>query len=90
MKFSPLAFFLAAASLVAGEEYVRCGTVDPSSAKKADLQTYVDNANITRVAAAAVDVDVYVHVVTTSSKSGQFTQTQVNNQVRLIDEIAIC
>lgn len=85
MKIAIVAFFAAAAGLVAGD-YVRCGTTDQSSSKKSVLNAFAANAtNGDFRVAATRNVKTYVHVVTTNAKKGQFTQTQVNNQISVMN-----
>jgi hypothetical protein len=74
-------FFLAAASAsLAFADYIRCGAPNVSEVHKAQMDAAVAAAQDS-FSAQAANVDVYVHVVTTSSKQGRYSQTQINNQI---------
>lgn len=80
MKYS-VAFAAAAASMVSAD-YTRCGTVTPSAEHIAMTNAMVEEAqNKTFSIQALRNVDTYVHVVTTSSKAGRYSQSMVNEQV---------
>lgn len=50
----------------------------------AAMDAVVQSSDARVMAAAAVSVDVYVHVVTTSTKQGRYTQAMVNEQISVM------
>ena len=64
--------------------YTRCGTEEPSADLVAAAHSLATNPQPLAAAAATLNVNAYFHVVTSSSKVGRYSQTQLNNQVCLI------
>ncbi|PIA98845.1 Extracellular metalloprotease [Cercospora beticola] len=83
--FSSILALVAAAS-VATAEYVRCGTAQPNSTHVAEMNDAFFAADLQRVVAQAVSVNTYVHIVTTSAKSGQYTKAQAQQQMSVMNE----
>jgi len=86
MKFSSISLAAIAAGF-ASAEYHRCAVENPPAAQIAALNEVarVGAANQEISRAAARTIPVYVHVVTTSAKQGRYTQTQINNQIALMN-----
>ncbi|CZT25776.1 related to Extracellular metalloprotease 1 [Ramularia collo-cygni] len=85
MKFSQI-FLAAASASFAIADYVRCGTPQPNSTHVAEMDAIVDSSDARAMAAAAVSVGVYVHVVTTSAKQGRYSQSMINEQISVMNE----
>lgn len=83
MKFSQILLAAASASFAAAK-YVRCGTGKPNSSEMAAMDAVVEASDARVMAAAAVNVGVYVHVVTTSAKQGRYSQAMVNEQISVM------
>lgn len=83
MRFSQTIIAAATASFAAAK-YIRCGTPNANATHIAEMNAVVDAADARVMAAAAVSVDVYVHVVTTSTKQGQYSQSMVNEQISVM------
>ncbi|KAI4205129.1 MAG: hypothetical protein LQ346_001526 [Caloplaca aetnensis] len=67
------------------ETYVRCGTGNPAAELVATAQSMrLDPSAF--AAAATLNVNVYFHVVTTAAKQGTVTQTQLNNQLAVLNQ----
>ncbi|KJX92741.1 unnamed protein product [Zymoseptoria tritici ST99CH_1A5] len=81
-----VAIFLAAASasFAYAKEYVRCGTPNVSDTHKHEMNVAIEAA-ADSFSAQAANVDVFVHVVTTSAKSSRYTQSQVNRQIQAMN-----
>ncbi|KAL9023813.1 MAG: hypothetical protein Q9196_006955, partial [Gyalolechia fulgens] len=85
--YTSLRSFIVAALWVSGtlgavpavkQTYVRCAATSPP----AELVATAESMTFRAVsAAAAINVRTYFHVVTSSSKVGRYTQTQLNNQL---------
>lgn len=62
-------------------EFTRCGTAEPNDTAKAAMNEAFFSADVARVVAQAVSVDTYVHIVTSQSKQGQFSEAMAREQV---------
>ncbi|KXT18018.1 hypothetical protein AC579_9605 [Pseudocercospora musae] len=79
--------FLLATIGAASAELTRCGTVNPNGTKIAEFNEAINNAGDLRVLAAqAVAVDTYVHIVTSQSKSGQYTRPMAQEQMSVMND----
>ncbi|KAL8708931.1 MAG: hypothetical protein Q9220_006263 [cf. Caloplaca sp. 1 TL-2023] len=65
------------------ETYVRCGADSPSPELMAVAQSM--GTRPSPAAARTLNVNTYFHVVTTSAKQGSITQTQLNNQLAVLN-----
>lgn len=83
MKFSSIVLAAASASCAVAK-YVRCGTPEVNSTHMAEMNAVVNAADARVMAAATINVDVYVHVVTTSAKQGRYSQSMVNEQISVM------
>lgn len=85
MKLST--FLAASTAAMANAELTRCGNDSPPEELQSKLSEAVElftngRAN-SSAAAAAGAVDTYVHIVTTSVREGAYSQSQIDEQVRL-------
>ena len=80
-SFTLLGLLATTMAAVIGEKPIefRCGSENPP----ADIlaQAAAMSHGPKPLAAQAINVNTYFHVVTTSAKAGTITQTQLNNQV---------
>ncbi|KAK4497988.1 hypothetical protein PRZ48_010644 [Zasmidium cellare] len=80
----------AVAASIVSAEYAQCGTPSPSKEHRAILNAAARAASDARKAIFSNQtlrvVDTYVHVVTTSNKTGQYSQDLVNAQIRVLNE----
>lgn len=83
MRFSQIILAAASASFAAAE-YIRCGTPNVNATQMAAMDAVVQASDQRVMAAAAVSVGVYVHVVTTTAKQGRYTQAMVNEQIAVM------
>ncbi|KAL8923189.1 MAG: hypothetical protein Q9208_004752 [Pyrenodesmia sp. 3 TL-2023] len=68
------------------QRYVRCGTENPAAEIVAAAQSMRLNPEpFAAAAAATLNVNVYFHVVTSAAKRGIVTQTQLNNQLAVMN-----
>ncbi|KAI5359025.1 Putative peptidase M43, pregnancy-associated plasma-A [Septoria linicola] len=79
-------FALVAAAGLASADLIRCGTSEPNATHKAEMNEAFFAADISRVVAQAVSVNTYVHIVTTSAKSGRYTRAQAEEQMRVMND----
>lgn len=81
-SFTFLGLLATTMAAVIGEKPIqfRCGSENPP----ADIlaQAAAMSYGPKPLAAQAINVNTYFHVVTTQTKAGSITQTQLNNQVR--------
>lgn len=89
MRFTTIAIAAAAASFAnAQADYTRCAVGAPAATEAAALNDAARigaaNQEISRLAAR--NVPVYVHVVTSSSKQGRYSQTMINNQIAAMND----
>lgn len=60
----------------------RCGSENPPEEIKAKALDFSVSSDAERLAAhAPIVINTYFHVVTSTQKQGQYSQTQLNNQV---------
>lgn len=68
-------------------DLVRCGTANPNDTKIAEYNEAFYNAGDLRaLVAQAVAVDTYVHIVTTTAKSGQYSTAMAEEQMTVMNE----
>lgn len=82
MKF--FSFILAAGAAVSASahNYTRCSNEYVAPEEIAELNSIVSEAGASgRFAAAAANIRVYAHVVTTEASRGRYTQSQINEQI---------
>ncbi|KAI4231338.1 MAG: hypothetical protein LQ349_005683 [Xanthoria aureola] len=68
--------------------FVRCGTDNPPAALVAqaqDMSARFDPQAAAAAVAATLNVNVYFHVVESAAKQGSVTQTQLNNQLAVLN-----
>jgi len=77
--------FAAFAGIAAARDLTRCGTTEPDDALKAELHAaYISRpANVT--APKPHTVDTYVHVVTSQEKRGSYTQSMIDEQMKVMN-----
>ncbi|MCJ1258876.1 hypothetical protein MMC24_006710 [Lignoscripta atroalba] len=76
-----------AAAISAAPVVFRCGSENPPAALLAEAQAMGAKQFAPAAAAAArtISVNTYFHVVTTAAKRGSVTQTQLNNQLAVLN-----
>lgn len=62
-----------------------CATVEPSDTAKAAIQTVLD-AQAVPYAAGATSVNVYVHVITSTSGQGAVSSQDINAQIQVLND----
>lgn len=82
---SSLFALVVAAAGFASADLIRCGTGNPNATHKAEMNEAVMSADMQRVVAQAVSVNTYVHIVTTSAKSGQYTRAMATEQMKVMN-----
>ena len=80
-SFTLLGLLATTMAAVIGEKPIefRCGSENPPAEIVAQAQAMAVRPQ--PLAAQAINVKTYFHVVTTAAKAGSITQTQLNNQV---------
>jgi hypothetical protein len=63
---------------------VRCGVVDPSPEEQLTVETRLAKSRAT-TSGGITTIDVFVHVVTSSTGSGNVTDTQIANQIAVLN-----
>jgi len=94
MKFTSFTLAAVAASFVNAQAdadetaYTRCALDAPEAAQITELDeaARVGAANLEVSRVAAPTIPVFVHVVTSSTKQGRYSQTQINNQISAMNE----
>lgn len=66
----------------------RCGSTNPPSALIAEAakQSRIEESGSDRFTFGKINVKTFVHVVTSEASEGMFTQSQVDDQVRVSEE----
>ena len=64
-------------------KYLRCGTVEPGPLERALIEAKVSSVK-NREASGGV-INVYFHVITSSTGAGNVTDTQIANQINVLN-----
>lgn len=83
MKLGSAFLWAAAVGSSAAQNYTRCATPNLPEAQAGELDALVaeDGSSLASLLAQAASVRTYVHVVTSTSKRGRYTQNMINNQI---------